>query len=570
METVLVEGFDPDALALARFLAAGGHDVRVASDCAAPAEATALGQLGIRVEAGTSLDDDPGPADVAYLDVWTPEVAPRVQRLRAQGSRISCLGDLLLWRWGGPTLGITGTAGKTTTTALVAEILRAAGIEIAVSRGARAGNLWPTADLLERLERGGSASRSLLLLELTSSHLAFMHRSPSIAAVISFWPDHLELHGDLAHYRAAKETIVRYQRQADIAIVNGDDASADFAAATEAGFAEFSLEHPVEHGAYLDPTRGLVLASQGSETALGPLPAAVGAAHPGNVVAAAAIAAVAGASPAAVEQGIRAAAGPPWRAQPQGSLDGVPVIDDGMAATPGKAAATLAAHPAGSVVLIAGGMLDAGGGPVHAAPEEQALLERACDEIARTIRIAVVFGEAGPRLAGLLRSRGVAVVEVGDLDDAVTDRRPPRPGCCRGGLLAALSGLARRPRPLRRPRPPGALTPRSPGGIVAEAPSGSYFGYGAEHSAARPRGHRRRSPGCRRAHRPRGGGDACRCRCEATRLRRREPRPPARRGRAAFAGSRRTTTPRGPRARPERARKGLPRSRTGRRQPRRS
>ena len=344
-----------------------------------------------------------------------------MQRLRAQGTRISCLGDLLLRRWGGPTLGITGTAGKTTTTALVAGILRTAGIEIAVSRGARAGNLWPTADLLDRLERGGSASRSLLLLELTSSHLAFMHRSPSIGAVISFWPDHLELHGDLARYRAAKETIVRYQRQADIVIVNGDDASVGFAAVTEAGFAEFSLEHPVEDGAYLDPTRGLILARHGSETALGPLPAATAAAHPGNVVAAAAIAAVAGASPAAVKGGIRFAATPPWRAQPQGSLDGVPVIDDGMAATPAKAAATLAAYPRGSVVLIAGGMLDAGGGPVHTAPEEQVLLEHACDEIARTVRIAVLFGKAGPRLAGLLRPRGVPVVEVDDLDDAVTE-----------------------------------------------------------------------------------------------------------------------------------------------------
>ena len=416
-----MEGFDPDALALARFLAAEGHDVRVASAGPAPAEATALARLGVRVEAGARLDDDPGPADVAYLDVWTPEVAPRVRHLRARGTRISCLGDLLLGRWGESTVGITGTAGKTTTTALVAGVLRAAGIEIAVSRGARAGNLWPTADLLDRLERGGSASRSLLLLELTSSHLAFMHRSPSIAAVISFWPDHLELHGDLARYRAAKETIVRYQRRGDIAIVNGDDASFGFAAVTEAGLAEFSLEHPVENGAYLDPTRGLVLASHGSETALGPLPAATAATHPGNVLAAAAIATGAGALPAAVKEGIRVAAAPPWRAQPQGSLDGVPVIDDGMAATPSKAAATLAAYPAGSVVLIAGGILDAGGGPVHAAPEEQALLEQACDEIARTVRIAVVFGKAGPRLAGHLRPRGVPVVEVDDLDDAVKE-----------------------------------------------------------------------------------------------------------------------------------------------------
>ena len=58
--------------------------------------------------------------------------------------------------------------------------------------------------------------------------------SATIAAIVSFWPDHLELHGDLARYRAAKETIVRHQRPSDLAIVNADDASAGFAAATRA------------------------------------------------------------------------------------------------------------------------------------------------------------------------------------------------------------------------------------------------------------------------------------------------------------------------------------------------
>ena len=127
MATVLVEGFDSDALALARFLANAGEDVRIAASSAAPPEAQELEELGITVERRADLDEDPGAADVAYLDVWTPEVARRVERLRSQGTRISCLGDLLLERWQGPTIGITGTAGKTTTTALVAAMLGASG-----------------------------------------------------------------------------------------------------------------------------------------------------------------------------------------------------------------------------------------------------------------------------------------------------------------------------------------------------------------------------------------------------------------------------------------------------------
>ena len=431
--TVLIEGFDPDAIALALLLAGEDSPVRLAGAEAAPGNADALRNLGIEVQPYADLDSDPGTAEVAYLDVWTPEVAPRVQRLRAQGTRVSCLGDLLLERWDGPSIGITGTAGKTTTTGLVASILRCAGIDVVVSRGARASNLWPTADLLEHVSprravgtshRDGQAP--LLLLELTSSHLAFMRSSPTIAAVISFWPDHLELHGDLEHYRLAKEAIVRHQGAGDLVVVNADDASAGFADSTPADLRAFSLQYSVERGAFLDPERGLVLAASAGETVLGPLH--TGSAHPANIIAAAAIATAAGAGPAGVSRGILAAPPPPWRAHTAGTLGSVPVIDDGMAATPLKAAATLASHRDGSIVLIAGGLLDAGGGPVHATPEERVQLERGCDEVVRAARTVILFGDAAPRLADLLGRRGVEAIEVADLEAAVAAAARCAPG----------------------------------------------------------------------------------------------------------------------------------------------
>ena len=90
-----------------------------------------------------------------------------------------------------------------------------------------------------------------------------------------------------------------------------------------------------------------------------------------------------------------------------------------MAATPRKTTATLAGFPDRSIVLIAGGLDDAGGGPVHATSEEHALLEQACDEIARVARTAVVFGEGGVRLAALLRPRRVDTRAAESLADAV-------------------------------------------------------------------------------------------------------------------------------------------------------
>ena len=90
-----------------------------------------------------------------------------------------------------------------------------------------------------------------------------------------------------------------------------------------------------------------------------------------------------------------------------------------MAATPLKTAAALARYPDRSVILVAGGMNDAGGGRVHATPEEQALLERAGDEIARAAEVVIVFGEARPRLEALLHARRVEIVATGGLDEAV-------------------------------------------------------------------------------------------------------------------------------------------------------
>jgi len=414
---VLVEGFGPDARAVARFLAGEGATVRVADGSHHVEDTARLRDLGITVETGVDLDRNPGPADVAYLDVWTPEIAPRVQRLRAQGTRISSIGDLLLERWPGPTVGITGTAGKTTTTSLVASILRAGGSDVAVSAGARAGNLWPTGDLLDMLVGDAETSDRVLLLELTSSHLAFMHSSPAIAAIVSFWPDHLELHGDLESYRAAKGTIAAHQHADDTLVLNADDDSRGFAPGAQCPILEFSCQRRLRHGAYRSGSELVLAGFSDDEIRVGvPLD---GATHPGNLVAAAAIAAAAGASPSEIAAGITNSSPLPYRGRPVGTIRGIPVVDDGMAATPAKARALLMGYADRSIILIAGGTGEAGGGSVHSAPAEIELLEQACDEIARAARVVVVFGPAGIRLASMLAERGVRLVATDTLEVAV-------------------------------------------------------------------------------------------------------------------------------------------------------
>ena len=188
----------------ARAAARSAKDARSRSPAPAPRRPrrSRFARVGVDVREHADLDREPGEHDEAFLDVWTPEVAPRVARLRAAGaasaaSATSCSNERAV-----PTIGVTGTAGKTTTAAFLVQLLRKAGVEVHASTTARAGNLWPTAELLAVPDAG------VVVLELTSSHLCFTTHSPSIAVITCFWPDHLELHGSLERYRAAKEAIV--------------------------------------------------------------------------------------------------------------------------------------------------------------------------------------------------------------------------------------------------------------------------------------------------------------------------------------------------------------------------
>jgi UDP-N-acetylmuramoylalanine--D-glutamate ligase len=402
----LVEGFDADAIALARLLARERREVTLVGPGTAPAEALELRRIDVTVRERFGSDSDPGEHDEAFLDVWTPEVAPRVARLRAAGCRVRCLADLLLERSPGPVIGVTGTAGKTTTAAFLVQLLRSAGRQVRAGKTARAGNLWPTSELLRPRPDG------LLVMELTSSHLCFTSRSPAVAVITCFWPDHIELHGSFERYRAAKETIVRHQGPDDVVVVNEDDREAvEIAALSPGRRVGFSVADEVGQGAFL---RGgaLVLRDAGGERALR-LPGALDRPRLQALLAAAAATLAVGAPPEALPS----PRAPAFRSTRVGRLGITELIDDGMAATPAKTAAALVPRADRSIVLVAGGELESAGLAVHASPEERALLARACAEARRVARRVVLFGPASEALAPLLDPRRTLVE--GSLDEAI-------------------------------------------------------------------------------------------------------------------------------------------------------
>ena len=406
MSRILVEGFERDSVVLARMLVREGHRVTIADTGDASQQALELRASGVTVRARASLDTEPGQYDEAFLDVWTPEVAPRVTLLRESGCVVRCLGDVVLERATVPTIGITGTAGKTTAAAFLTYFLRTAGVTVHASTTARAANLWPTAELLP------PPSDGVVVMELTSSHLCFTTRSPSIAVITCLWPDHLELHGSLEHYLEAKAAIVDRQGADDAVVVNESDPQAAAIADRSAGRRfGFSTTGEVEAGAFVHG-KEVVLRGPFGERSFR-VPPSLDAPRLQALLAAAATAFVAGALP----ETVLPPESPPHRATPVGRLGETELVDDGMAATPSKTAAALEAYGDDSVVLVAGGELEQAGLAVHTSPEEQALLEHACAEAARVARLVVLFGPAAARLARFFDRRRTILAP--SLDDAI-------------------------------------------------------------------------------------------------------------------------------------------------------
>jgi UDP-N-acetylmuramoylalanine--D-glutamate ligase len=427
---VLVEGLTADGAALARLFAGRGADVTLA-DRRAPGRApygdvAGLEAGGIAVTAPCDLDATLPPCALFVPDVWTAETAGRIVAAQAAGAEVWSIGEVALELAGAlPAIGITGTAGKTTTTRLVEAMLGAAGIPIVVAHEGRAENAWPNAEVLRALDAGADAA--WLLVELTSSHLAFMSRSARIGVITNFWPDHLELHGTLDRYRAAKETLLAAQTADDIAVLNADDGgSVDFDDVTPARVVHFAVANAVERGACVRRGEIVLRDDDGERRVVDLARVRVRGSHLQDALAATATAAAADVPVEAIADVLARMEAPRWRLQRLPDVDGRAVYSDAMAATPRKALAALDALAGERIVLVAGGIAYLDTGEVHASRVERRLLREACEKAIGQALGIVAFGEAAPRLSAALVASGTHgkhVEFVRTLDEAFATAR---------------------------------------------------------------------------------------------------------------------------------------------------
>ena len=238
---VLVVGLGKSGLAAALFLRHKGAQVTVSDVRSAESlakEIPALLEEGIMVEAGGHGLLTFRRQDLIVVSPGVPLDTPELVQAKSFGRPVIGELELAARFLKGRILAITGSNGKTTTTALAGEILKAAGLPTLV-----AGNIGvPVVGLIEE-----STDETWSVLEVSSFQLESTEQfHPAIAVILNITPDHLDRHGTFENYALAKERIFAAQDANDYLVLNADNArTAEAAARSRAKVYWFSFEHAV-------------------------------------------------------------------------------------------------------------------------------------------------------------------------------------------------------------------------------------------------------------------------------------------------------------------------------------
>ncbi|MFT5539507.1 MAG: UDP-N-acetylmuramoylalanine--D-glutamate ligase [Alphaproteobacteria bacterium] len=404
-QTYAVMGLGASGIATAAALAQAGAHVLAWDDDATRRDA-ALKQGVHLTDLGTA---DIGTAQALVLSPGIPHSFPTphplTTRARAAGVPIICDIELLLHanaETHAPVIGITGTNGKSTITALIGHILETAGISCAVG-----GNLGPAALGLTPQDAKGS-----YVLELSSYQIERIGTAGfDIAVLVNISPDHLDRHGGMDGYVAAKEYLFTLLRGTNsIAVIGADDTHCRVIAdrlRAKGGFkiVPVSAQGPLKGGVYVDG--GRVIDATGDSpreiadiTTVATLP---GRHNWQNAAAATAAALAFGLEPPAIKRALANYPGLAHRQERIKEIDGVLYVNDSKATNP--AAALNALHCYDDIFWIAGGLAKDGG-----FDDLTPGLER--------IRHAYLIGAAAADMARALKGR-VPVTVSGTLDAAL-------------------------------------------------------------------------------------------------------------------------------------------------------
>ena len=414
-ERVLVMGLGKSGWSAAEALRAGGAKVLVWDDNAAARDAAVAKGLAL-------MPGDERALSELRTVVWSPGVPhtwpkphPLAVRAKAANVPLVCDVDLLLEsQTDAAVIGITGTNGKSTTTALIAHLFLSAGRTCAVG-----GNLGIPALELDTLGLGGA-----YVLELSSYQLELVpHLACETAILLNVTPDHLDRHGGMEGYTAAKRRIFEQQRYPRNAIIGIDDPiCAGIAAELKHGgrhrVVPISVQQTTPGGVYVD--RGILFDATEVRPAkiidLRELTRLPGAHNWQNAAAATAVARSHGISGSDIAAGLRSFAGLAHRQELVAVVDGVAFVNDSKATNADATEKALRCYE--NIYWIAGGRAKEGGiaglAPLFPRIRHAFLIGDAADDFADTLEGKVPLA--------LYDDLETAIEEAGEM--ALKEKRP--------------------------------------------------------------------------------------------------------------------------------------------------
>ena len=341
-----------------------------------------LDGLPIEFRLGEHRESDFAGADLIVASPAIPPTNKYLQAARAAGVAITTEVRLFIERCPVPNVGINGTKGKSTTTAMLGAILKR---RLTVHVGGNIGHsLLPELDRIDKSD--------LVVLELSSfmlEHLGAMRWSPHLAVVTMVASDHLDWHGSQQAYADAKANIVRFQRPDDLAILTAEDpGSLALAGCTRARVVRFGVANrqPFE----------LIVPGRHNQS---------------NAQAAWAAASQLGVPRDDAEAALREFRGLPHRLQLVHESNGVRYFNDSIATIPEAAIAALDSFPPHRVVQIVGG---------H---DKGLTMSAMCAALRERAKAVLCIGDTGKALADAMFSAGgqnaAAVYYCGDLPTAM-------------------------------------------------------------------------------------------------------------------------------------------------------
>ncbi len=404
---VLIIGAARQGLALARFLARNGAVVTL-NDVRQPDQMesarAALNGLQVRWELGGHPLELLDGQDLVCISGGVPLDNPLVAEAIRLGMPLSNDSQIFMQNVDCPVIGITGSAGKTTTTTLVGRMA-----QVAVQPPKRAwvgGNIGNP--LIDQLDEIGA--EDVVVLELSSFQLEIMTRSPQVAGVLNITPNHLDRHETLEAYTAAKARILDYQTPMDVAVLNRDDPGAyNLLPRVRGRLVTFGFQRPevMVDGTYLDGGRIYMQSNRKIEDVLAIEEINLRGEHnQANVLAACAIGLSAGFPVQAVRAGVIGFRGVAHRLEYVRTWKGADWYNDSIATAPERTKAAIMAFDE-PIVLLLGGR------------DKKLPWDDLAELVRKRVDHVVVFGEAAPIILSALEA-------------AAGDERPFSIKTCRG------------------------------------------------------------------------------------------------------------------------------------------